>query len=302
MSEAPEGPSVVRWRRFGHDRLYVTAAAGTKVGYLDLRTGTAHPEAEEHAAALEAAVERWRAEQDTRPVTVVAEPVPTVEPAAPVEEAASPLAAARPWIDLAGNRAGAEAREQALARQARAPIRTLLARALDVRTDERAWRIGAAGEEKVASQLARAARKDPRWRFLHAIPVGNRGSDIDHLIIGPGGVFTVNAKHRPGAKIWVGGDTFMVNGTRQPYIRNSRHEAARASKLLTAATGFPVRVEGLVVTVNADDVTIKSVPADVHVVPSMQVARWLLRHGDILSAGMLDDIFGVARRSTTWRP
>lgn len=218
---------------------------------------------------------------------------------APASTASEPVA--RPWIDLATNHAGAEAREQALALKAQAPVKTFLARALGVHTAERAWRIGADGEEKVAAQLAKAAKKDPRWRFLHAIPVGDRGSDIDHLIIGPGGVFTVNAKHHPGAKIWVGGNTFMVNGTRQPYIRNSRHEAARAAKLLTAATGFPVDVEGLIVTVNADDVTVKDAPDGVHVVPRMQVARWLLRHGDTVTDATLDAIFDAAHRSTTWR-
>ena len=155
----------------------------------------------------------------------------------------TPAQPARPWLDLATNRAGAEAREQAQAARDAAPVKTVLARVLGVHTDERAWRIGADGEEKVAAQLAKVARKDSRWRFLNAIPVGDRGSDIDHLLIGPGGVFTVNAKHHPGAKIWVGGNTFMVNGHRQPYVRNSRYEATRAAKLLTAACGFPVHVE-----------------------------------------------------------
>jgi hypothetical protein len=219
-----------------------------------------------------------------------------VTTAAAEEETAS----LRPWIDLSTNRAGAEAREQALALKAQAPLKTLLARALGVHTDERAWRIGADGEEKVATQLAKAAKKDPRWRFIHAIPVGDRGSDIDHLVVGPGGVFTVNAKHHPGAKIWVGGNTFMVNGNRQPYIRNSRHEATRAAKLLTAATGLTVHVEGLIVTVNADDVVVKQAPDGVHVIPRMRVSRWLLRHGDTLAADTLDAIYDAARRSTTW--
>jgi hypothetical protein len=238
-------------------------------------------------------------------VAIAAEPLPLVEiavaPPTTVPPTSEPEPVARPWIDLATNRAGAEAREQALAAREAAPVKTFLARALGVHTDERAWRIGADGEEKVAAQLAKAARKDPRWRFLHAIPVGDRGCDIDHLIIGPGGIFTANAKHHPGAKIWVGGDAFLVNGNRQPYIRNSRHEAARAAKLLTAACGFSVHVEGVVVTVNADDVTIKKAPNGVHVVPRMQVAKWLLRHGDIHSAEDLEAIFDAARRSTTWR-
>lgn len=43
----------------------------------------------------------------------------------------------------------------------------------------------------------------------------------------------------------------MIIGQRQPYIRNSRHEAGRAARLLTAACGFPVAVTGVVVPVGA---------------------------------------------------
>jgi hypothetical protein len=76
-------------------------------------------------------------------------------------------------------------REQALALKQAAPLWTLLARALGVRNDERAWRIGADGEEKVAAQLEKVIVKDPPWRILHAVRVGERGSDIDHIVIGP---------------------------------------------------------------------------------------------------------------------
>lgn len=183
-----------------------------------------------------------------------------------------------------------------------APVKSVLARVLGVHSDERAWRIGADGEEKVAAQLAKLVRKDARWRVLHAIPVGTRGSDIDHLVVGPAGVFTINAKHHPGAKVWVGGNTVMVDGFKQPYVRNSRHEAARASKLLTHACGFAVHVEGLIVTVNAGDVVVKSQPEGVSVVPRMQVAKWLRRHGEIHDESSVDTIYEAARRSTTWRP
>jgi hypothetical protein len=79
-------------------------------------------------------------------------------------------------------------------------------------------------------------------------------------------VFTINAKHHPGAKVWVGGDTFMVNGQRQPYIRNSRHEAKRAARLLGASCGFHVEVASVVVPVRAADVEVKQAPDDVFVV------------------------------------
>lgn len=132
--------------------------------------------------------------------------------AEPVEEAAAttPVVAEAAPTDLADVRAGAAARAQARAAKEAAPVRTMLARVLRVHNDERAWRIGADGEEMVAARLAKLAGKDPRWKFLHAVPVGERGSDIDHVVIGPGGVFTLNAKHHPKAKIWIGGETMMV--------------------------------------------------------------------------------------------
>jgi len=204
--------------------------------------------------------------------------------------------------DVSLNRAGAMAREQAHALKQSAPVRTFVARALGVRSDERAWRIGADGEEKVAAQLEKVLRKDPRWRDLHVVRVGERGSDIDHVVIGPGGVFTINAKHHPGAKIWVAGDTFMVNGQWQPYIRNSRHGAKRAARLLSASCGFPVEVAGVVVPVRAADVAVKKAPDDVFVVPRAQVARWLRRRPEVLSADAIDAILATARRSTTWQP
>ena len=96
-------------------------------------------------------------------------------------------------------------------------------------------RLGRQGEEAVAARLARLPSE---WRVLHAIEVGASGSDIDHLVIGPGGVYTVNSKHHPDAAVWVGGDCFMVDGHRQPYIRTAVHEAARAARILSKHAGF----------------------------------------------------------------
>lgn len=299
--------SVSRWRRYGHDRLYVEREDGERLGHWDLRTGTAHPAAPELEDVVRAAAEAWCRENDVAPVPVaeVAEVVeqvePVVEPDPPAADPPEPAPVVEPWVDLATNRPGAEARDRADAAFVAAPVRTTLARVLGVHTSERAWRIGADGEEKVAAQLAKVARKDPRWRFLHAIPVGTRGSDIDHLAIGPGGVFTINAKHHPGAKVWVGGSTVMVDGARVPYVRNARHEATRAGQLLAAASGLEVPVRGVVAVVRAGDLVVKAQPDGVTVLPRMQVASWLLRHGEVFDAATCEAFFEAARRSTTWR-
>lgn len=204
-----------------------------------------------------------------------------------------------------GRSAGELAQLQADAARAaaleRSRWRYRLGRLVGARTEERAWRIGAAGERLVGEQLGKLTARDPRWTVLHAVEVGTRGSDIDHVVIGPGGVFTLNTKHHPGARIWVGGNTFMVDGSRVPYVRNSRHEAARAGRLLALATGVDVTVRPVIVPVRAQDVVVKEQPADVAVVPRGELRRWLRRQPTVLDDATVAVVAAAAGRSATWR-
>lgn len=134
------------------------------------------------------------------------------DPRAAVDAGAT---SAEGWEDLAERLPGAAARAEALRLRRDKPIRTVVAWVLRVPPTNvpgesvptvRRWLSGWPSWPK----------RDPRWRFLRAVPIGERGSDIDHLESVLPGVFTLNAKNHPGAKIWIGGDTFMVNGHRQP--------------------------------------------------------------------------------------
>ena len=309
---------VRRWRRYGHDRLYVQRPDGERLGYGDCVTGTAvladgcddaghaafdaalagHPGVVRPRAAPEQ--ERVAAEE----ATVVPAPrtptpgAPEVSAAEPVRPAGEAPAVEVPWTDIAATRPGAAARAKALELRRAALVRTFVARLLGVHTEERAWRIGADGEEAVAAELARLG---DRWRVLHAVPVGERGSDIDHVVVGPGGVFTVNTKHHPRAKVWVGGSTVMVDGRRVPYVRNSRHEARRAARLLTAAGAGPVDVTGVVAVMGArGGLTIRSQPEGVVVTSRRELTRWLAAQPERLTDEEVARVFALARRSDTW--
>lgn len=311
--------SVVRWTKYGHDRLYVRTLSGDQVGWGDLRTGAVTVIDDSMSDQLRMALAEhplwtWPPPPDVAPELptpanceaapgVVVDHLNLVEthvelPSTEIADVNDPSAVA--WDDLALSRAGSAARAQAIAAREAAPVRTLAARLLGVHTDERAWRIGADGEEKVAARLAKLVKKDPRWRVLHAVPVGTKGSDIDHVVIGPGGIYTLNAKHHPDAKLYVRGDRFMVNGRFQPYVRNSRFEAQRASKLLTEAIGRPVPVTGVVVPLGAESLTVKEQPADVWVVARMQIHTWLRARPQVLTDTAVEEIYEVARRSSTW--
>ncbi len=178
-----------------------------------------------------------------------------------------------------------------------------LARAFDVKTDERAWRVGAGGEETVGSRLDKLEKHG--WHVLHAVPVGDRGSDIDHVLIGPGGVFTLNTKTHPGGTVWVGRDSVRVNGHRTQYLRNSRHEAARAQELLSAAVGFAVQVRPALVFLTGSlfpNVTIKKRPEDVLILDRMDIPGVFKRATRRLTPDQVELVYEQARKSTTWRP
>jgi len=275
---------VRRWTRFGKDRLYVSTSDGQRVGWRDLASGALTVEAPQYAVELEAVLAAW-----------------AVLPATP--PAANPSPA--PWRDLATNRPGQMAREQAEIELAemreRSSIGTFVARTLDLKTDERSWRVGAGGEEAVGARLEKLT--DRGWFVLHSVPVGSRGSDIDHVMVGPGGVYTINTKTHPGKQVWVSPRQVRVNGQPVPYLRNSRHEATRAERLLSEAAGFPVIVKPVLVFLTGTlipDVTIKQRPDDVLILDRMDIPRAFKRAPERLTPETVQAIFDVARRSSTW--
>ena len=55
--------------------------------------------------------------------------------------------------------------------------------------------------------------------MLDAVPVGTGSTDIDHVLVGPGGVFTINTKHHLGQPVWVARRTLMVAGEDAPSLQ-----------------------------------------------------------------------------------
>ena len=164
-----------------------------------------------------------------------------------------------------------------------------------VHDDERAWRRGAEGEEAVGRKLAKLG---DGWTVLHDLPLNAKGSNLDHLVIGPGGVFALNTKKVRG-KIWVGERMVMINGQRTSYLRTARWEARTVASLLSTATGQTVDVRSALVFVGGD-LTIKQRPADVGVTTNWTIKRRLESHGTVLDPERLAGLQRSARLARTW--
>jgi hypothetical protein len=75
--------------------------------------------------------------------------------------------------------------------------------------DAVAWRRGAAGERRTAQLLGPLERHG--WAVLHDLAVPHSQANLDHLVIGPGGVFVIDSKQYrgrlqldPSGRLWHG--------------------------------------------------------------------------------------------------
>lgn len=293
------------WQRYGKDRTYVVdVATGVQVGYRDNATGALVPTDASTARVLS----RWGelAGATAAPVHSPTTGPPSGSgprhPQAGHHDATYTPADEDLSLRAAGHAARVRADEELAARRADVGrFRTWLGRVLDVRTDERAWRVGAAAEESIGAELDTLTRHG--WRVLHSVPVGAGESDIDHVLIGPPGVLTVNSKHHPGANVWVVPRQLRVNNQPQPYLRNARHEAARASRLLSDAAGTSVRVTGvLVFRLGSGSLTVRERPEDVLVYRATRAARQLRALPPVLSEREIAAVHDAARWRSTWQP
>jgi len=91
--------------------------------------------------------------------------------------------------------------------------------------DFSAWSQGAEGEEVVGRMLEELAASD--WHVIHDVSLGH--GNIDHIVVGPGGLFTIETKSRRGKVFLDSIDQKMLG------------QAYAEKKTLETITAMPVR-------------------------------------------------------------
>ena len=181
------------------------------------------------------------------------------------------------------------------------PFLVTTAKALGIRTTAGSFAMGAKGEREVGRKLNRWAAQHG-WHVLHAVPVGRAGADIDHVVIAPFGVVTVNTKATK-TRVWVGEHGMTVGGKSVDYLRKSRAEAHRTERLLSRATGIAVPVQAVIVFTGADQFSIRrGGPPGIAVLPSPgALRRWLRKQPSVLANEQVSALYQAARNPVTWR-
>jgi len=279
--------NVTRWKRYGRDRLYANLSDGTAVGWADVATGD---------------ITVLRAECRDDVIAVLTKHLQSLTGPVPPDKA--PEARARPMLppltpadDLAVNPPGRSVRDL-LAESGPGLMERVVSRLLRRPSEWDSWRTGLAGERRVGAELSRLERHG--WRVLHSIPLANK-VDIDHLLIGPGGVFSINTKHHEKRAVWVGDDSVKVDhGKPAPYARKSRAEAKRVARVLERYCDFPVPVEPVLVFVGVTELKVVATQLDVRVYQERQVSALAPLSG-VLTADQVEQVYSVARHRQAWR-
>ncbi len=173
---------------------------------------------------------------------------------------------------------------------------------------------GAVGESEVAGILAALG---PEWQVLHVEPDARQpdafqpdapGSgrltaepDIDHLIIGPPGIFAITSKNHTGHTVIATGDAVILDTRKTQYMAKSLYEASRASEFLQRVTGAPVTVTPLIVVVGVQRIARRLKPPIVRVVPSSKLAQLLAKEPRVMSDETVDFFSRAADLCSTWR-
>ncbi|WP_348788435.1 nuclease-related domain-containing protein [Leifsonia sp. NPDC080035] len=176
-----------------------------------------------------------------------------------------------------------------------------------LRTEERVilhgdawpWYRGALGEIAVGALLQELG---PEWFVRHSVPIGAGTKDVDHLVIGPGGVFAINTKHHAGAAVWVGDRVLRVNGANKPYLSAAHRDGADVGRRLSVKSGFPVPVTSVIALVGVSSLKDSRSPRDrsIAVVDAHSLVAWLTAQSTPLAATKRELIKLAAEEPGTW--
>jgi hypothetical protein len=131
------------------------------------------------------------------------------------------------------------------------------------------------------------------------VPISSTGTDVDHLLIGPAGVFPINTKAVSG-HVWVGRARILVNGHRKEYVRKSETEARRVHRALREATGASLFVRPVLVFVDPGRMTVRELPSSVTVLQADDLLSWLSAQDELYPASRVAELVEAADRPTTW--
>ena len=155
-----------------------------------------------------------------------------------------------------------------------------------------------AGVRAVAAELWELVAQRPVWRViqsvrseparsqgLHSAPLELRALELDQLVIGPSGVYTIETVYR---------------ATEAVSASSARNAARRTQEILARATRVPITVQALLVFVRTDQPRVEGSRDGVEVLTVDELVPWLDKQRSMLTERELEIVHLAARDHRTW--
>lgn len=160
-----------------------------------------------------------------------------------------------------------------------------------------AWRRASAAERRTEVQLKKLERSG--FRTLHARAIPGSEAQIDHLVVGPTGVYAVDSEKwdkRLPVRVQSHRKLFHGPFNRKPRLDEARWEAAQASQLISEALGREITV--------VPSLAIYGPPIpwrilnirEVDVFSGGLVRKWITKREKSLTTPEIDAIYRAAER------
>ncbi|KGJ79425.1 hypothetical protein GY21_05290 [Cryobacterium roopkundense] len=143
--------------------------------------------------------------------------------------------------------------------------------------------------------LAALLQEPPvNWAVFPAGPVS------EHLMVGPGGVFTINTRHSDGEWVWVDKDTIRVSGRRMAYSQDAVVEAGRVTALLRARIPLRAPVRPVIALFGARFIVVRGKSPEIMVVDARELQVWLETLPTVLRPIERMELAAVIDNPATW--
>ncbi|MEO7349910.1 MAG: hypothetical protein ABIW32_08660 [Terrimesophilobacter sp.] len=126
------------------------------------------------------------------------------------------------------------------------------------------------------------------------------GNGIDHIVVGPPGIFSMVVRHQPGNALWIDGGILLADGERMPHFRDAEFSAVRLTQQLSDSVGWRVDVTPCLIVVDPRSVTVAKPPRRVAVMTLRGIRTWLKELPKALSDQELQALHGAVATHPDW--
>jgi hypothetical protein len=160
-----------------------------------------------------------------------------------------------------------------------------------------AWRRASVAERRTEAQLRKLERMG--YRTLHARAIPNSEAQIDHLVVGPTGVYAVDSEkwdRRLPVRVQMGKKLFHGPFDQKTRLNEAKWEASRASELISKSFGREVSVvPSLAIYGPAVPWKIMTIRG-VDVYQGDRARKWITKRERALTATEIDRIYDIAAK------